>query len=264
MLSRFDSSKKRIINSIFSVDNMLQDLIKLQDVIKAIECLSFKENALNLVDNKLFIRDSAIGLITSRLRYNILEDKTNRFNESYLDAVKKYISEEQYYLIEKEKVWVGYIMNCPDYLRSKVPTGSGYLLPCLEYLLLNDPKLKGENKIKLINEKGFVAEFNVDGQKKVSYSAFNRFVRYYRGTSNLSLRDCIFEMHTRFKNSKPINFRNVQKLDSKLRIIYTKDKCGKKKKILTGKADYSFNHINGRPCIFVEANNEIIYFEPNP
>ncbi len=234
----------------------------LQDVIKAIERLNFKENALRLVGNSLFVRDGALGGIAGKLREVLLSNKNEKVHQRHVDVIKRYFSAIHYYYIEQDKIWDGYVMECPSELKNKIPAGDGKLFSTLDNLIFEDNKVKGTAGIRLLNERGYVAEFELSGKYKISKRAFSRFVRNYRGIDRISLRDCLFEMYRCFRDSR-YQAKIDGKLTDELSKLYTKRYDGRKEKILKGNPRYFISKLKGNDCIFVTVNNEVVYFRPN-
>lgn len=233
-------------------------------VLKAIEFLQFKENQVKLLEGVLFLKDGALSNVSFGVRKFLLMDRRSRYNENYMDIVRQNVSGCQYYLIEDGRVWNGYILSCPENLKSKIPVSKGKLLSGLEHIISGDPIVKQNKGIKVLDAGKYVAEFDYGNSKLlVSRKAFARFVRNHRGNNPITLRECLFDLYRFVKKADAIENKPISKLRVKLADLYTKTREGKKTPLLDNREAQYLYYSGNRSWIFVRQDNEIKYCEPN-
>ncbi len=238
----------------------------LEDILAAVSNLGNKKKQVRLIKGKLFVRDSALSVVNSNL-LDILKTRGSNFDrEKSLSAIKKYLSDCQYYFLGKNDLWRGYVFECKLNVLRDIPEGNGELISCAEHLVYGDPGIASNSGVKLFERGKYIAEFNyVIGRYKICTGAFDRFVRSYRGNLDISLRDCLFEMYRRVKRAGLASNEDIIALKKRLEKLKVHNIMGSKRFLDGKRPGYLYSKAEegyGSDYIFVRNNDEIIYCQP--
>lgn len=233
----------------------------LEDVLDAVGNLRNKGRQIKLVNGRLFLRDSALSVLHSNLRDVLARRRYFIDRNNSLGMLKKYLSEHHYYLVEDGRVWSGYLLNVKAN-EIFIPISNGRLVDGVEHLVYGDPSIASNSGIKLFEIGRYVAEFDYGVSKyKIHLRAFDRFVRCFRGSEGITLRECLFEMYRCIKRAELSGSYNVNALKRKLERLKVRDKSGKRG-VLEGKRPSYLYSRGDKNYIFVRNFDEIFYCQP--
>lgn len=233
----------------------------LEDLLMTIDQMPKKEDSIIRVDNKLFIKNGAMGAVVNAL-LEIVGSKIDLHK-----TIRSYFFEETYYYVSDKRTLKGYVLELPQSNLS-LPIGSGRLLSTAETLLKDDPDIQPNTETKLILNKTLVAEVrygvrNPDYSRLITLRAFDRFVRRYRYHKRISLLDCLFEMARYIRKAHPSQDEQVLELKARLDSTYRKNRAGVRMNFFEVKNPLFLYYSRGKySWIFVLEGKKITYSEP--